>query len=363
MSDLKIKDYQPTPSQQRLYDLLESVFKIEQRIRFVEVDFNKPFWHIFGKYKFKLGVHIGLEILIEIYSTSLPFIISLSLASQQYQWLIYIVISYILLRTIIYFSAMLGNILVRELAGSTLVSASKFFLEVDPQFYATKSTGQIISKVNRGSGNISSLITMVGASILFILVGLFSSVGFIFSTSLLAGSIALISVGLTFFVYTFISYKFRKVFTEKAIIYSDKFTATNIETLGQLAYIRSLFASNEQFKKINTDLKQQSNSSFLTRAFNAGLFHSSNLFVSLGFLGLVLVYTNLLQTNQIGTEIALASLFSYIDNARMAGRLGNQIQELQTQIVEINDLWEFIRNFGTKNFPVLEESNDIKKVD
>lgn len=339
-----------------LYLAFAKFFKVKKRMKIVDVDFNKSPFAVYWSYKFKLATFVVLEILLEAFITALPFLISWIIISQNYNLLIPVAVFFILIKPIDYFSVILSRRLSDEIVASAHLSAIKFFLNVDPQFYVSKSTGQIISKVNKASSNLSNLISQVGYSILALTVSIITSIVFIFSSSWQVGTITLISTGITFILFAFVSYKYRKTFTKKSIIDRDKFSATNIETLQQLSYIRSLFATPEQYQKIDKDMLQASESSFLNRAFGALLFNSSNTLIRFGFLAICWVFVSQIQSGQVAPELALACIYSYLGNSYSASRLGNQIQEIQTQIVEINDLWDFIRGFGTQSFPVLENS-------
>ncbi len=350
-------------TQSAIFNFLIKNMKYDQHMNLIQIDFQKPWWDLFLKQK-GLVLLCSLNIVVlSIISTLAPFWLAQVFVSNNVSSLI-VLISALIFSRVLNFGLFYFDPLFRiQSIKSIENSANNFFLAVDPIFHTLRSTGQIVAKVTRGSNSIDSLVDILQFSLLSTLgsiIGVivaFLNVDFFYA----------IWVGLfLFFLIGFNAFSFvlrTKLFKKLRIQTDDASKAASLEILQQAQYIRAVFASKEQFHKVS---KLQRIAMFTHATFwrVAAYITSSTQIMFLFSLMLVSIW--LVKRTDIDKVITVALLLSYYQIGDKIQAVGNSVSRSIQALEDVTDFYDFMRNFGTQTFPVLDSENlklEVKKLD
>jgi ABC-type bacteriocin/lantibiotic exporter with double-glycine peptidase domain len=344
---------------QKYANVLSNSYRFGQLAKLFEVDFQKPWWQVILNKSWLFGLLFFSEMIQVIFNSLTPLILGYAIANMEIKAIFVYIIGYALLE-IFNRSVLKQSILyIVQTSQSVRSSAYKFFLTVDPLYHSTKSSGKIISKIDRAAKDfedglnqfISVFNVTIGFATVVITVGSFN--------------FWLAIVGITSFViilsFNYLAINLNlKAFYKKVIQSSDKVSAVSVENLHQNSLIRSSFATNEQYIKLkDTILKNVI--SRLNFMFSNQV---SNTFVRLLYISTVsimsLVLFNLIQSGQVNPTVGVTLIITYVNGSSQILKLGQTIQNLSEKYASITDLFKFIRNFGKQSYPVLEADADFQ---
>ncbi len=241
-------------------------------------------------------------------------------------------------------------------------SAQEFFLTVDPICHSTKSTGQILSKIMRAGPAFEDVIDMVIFDLVSMISSFLATIAALFSFSLtlgFAGSFMII----TLCIFNIWAQIFKtKSFQKTCVELEDNYKAVSTETVQQAPFVRAAFASIEQVQKLTNLNKKYMISE--GNSWQAGTYINvatrSIYIMSLLFIGILAL--NQAISGSISSTTALAIILTYSADTQDVLYVGDKIKRLANSLANINDLFDFIRGFGTQTFPVLESENSgVKK--
>ena len=340
-------------SQTRVFSFFNKLSNYEKSAKLIAIDFDRSWWQVLWKQKLFTALHLFNVLLLSIVGALSPVLIAQSFGSRDFTyflWIVSILIAVKLLNLVLFWVHPLLQI---QSYQSLEASSVKFFLTVDPVFQATKSGGQIISKINRASSSCDTALNIAG----FGLIEFFgASIGILIAFAQLDWLLALIVGGCLLFLISLNSFMFiaRSKFSKQIrILDIDTAKAGNIETLNQAQFIRAVFATNEQTDKITTlNLK-----SIITTAVT---YRIGGYIVSLTqfcfFMSLILIGWLLFQLNP-DPVISVSVLISYFMMTYKIEFFGHEFGRFLAALDDIDDLFQFIRGFGKQSFPVLDELN------
>jgi ABC-type multidrug transport system fused ATPase/permease subunit len=339
----------------KYFPILEKTFGFAKRVQISQVDFGKSWTKVVFDQKWRLGFSLMSEVLIRIYMTLMTIFVGWIFATQNYSWFYGLCWGYFGVLMLSTLSMYNYCILVSNMMESVMYNAVKFFLVVDPMFHSTRSSGQIIAKVNRGSESFENLLDGLTFDIVGAVVGILSVVVAMividFRAGVLAGAFVLLIAALSFASQVMAI----QVTAPKWIGADDKLKSTNVETLQQVAHIRSSFASNEQLQKVENLVKKLATT--LATSWYSGLF-SSTLVRAVFAISFVVVGSQIIssiQSGQLSAAVGIALLGTYLNGASQIVSIGRSIERLTDRISTIDDLFVFIRSFGKQTYPVLED--------
>lgn len=345
---------QHEPSKSRYLNFWLKIFDLSPRLRTWDIDFTKPWWLVFWKYKLYILPVLISEVIQAVFWVCLPLILVYSFETKQYFWLICVLIFRLVLVPVTWILYGSWVKFIESLDGSVWMSSNKFFLTVDPLFHSTQSTGQMVSKINRAAQGYFDLVTLITWEILSLVIGMlsviFSSIFINFWIGFTLG-IALISITLLNIWLTKIN---DSAFHAERIIVEDHKKNVELENLQQAAYIRTVFATQNQLNKQNHRAVDLMMLNFASGR-SAGLIHTILLllYFSTG-LGLVFVLIHLVEISTLSSGTAIALISSFFIGTTNILQAGNQTRRLTRSIISITHLFKFIRSFGKQTFPVLE---------
>ena len=335
------------------FPVLEKLFGFKDNIKLVQYDFQKPWFSIYYPYIWSMVMTNLTESLVWIFFSYSPILLSQIVTSRSMEG----VSMFIGLFTVIFLAGYINIYFYCRAVGgikySLMSRAYKHFLLVDPINHATRSSGQIISKIDRGVASsevlsdiflfeIIPVIMQLGVTI-FAMTSLDKGLGLTAGLSLI-GMVALSIVFQLFIV---------KVVTASLIAQEDKQKQLNIESLTQVAHIRSSFATPEQLNRLSMSAKKTAE----TEATNWFSFISSQTIprilyiVSLWFILTSII--DLVSAAKVDLVTGSALLLMYFGTYGYIVSAGRKVEKLLSNIDKLKDLYDFIRDFGDRTYPVL----------
>lgn len=334
------------------FNFFRKITNYEKRVHLINVDFEKPWWFILWQQKWLVLINFINQIGTGIIVAFIPLWLAEVFKTGDFKNFTYLVFALVFFRIISFGLFYFDPILRLQTLKSIEYSASKFFLNVDPVFHSTRSTGQIVAKVTRGSGSFEGLIDLVQFQILNNIGGMigvvvaFASYDFLISVYVFA--YLFLIVFLTTAAFLLRSRMFRKL----RIKTEDKAKAVTLEVLQQAQYIRAIYASKEVFQKV-TKLQ------FITTYVTSILWRMAGYIITICQIIFVLsmLHIGYLLMQSKGSQILLLSLMvSYYQIGMSIQFIGNTVSQIFNRFEDISDLFNFIRGFGKQTFPVLEEN-------
>ncbi|MEM1312361.1 MAG: hypothetical protein AAGF07_02770 [Patescibacteria group bacterium] len=339
---------------QKYFPLFENAFGFAKRARQHNVDFSQAWYNIF-KFEIKrLAVVFFLEIVIRSFMATFPIILSLVITRMDKSLFYLASIGYLSVYVVGSFVMHNYTIAVANLINSVYYSAVKFFLVVDPKFHVSRSSGQVISKVGRGSEAVESILDVFMFELSGALAGLLAVVIAIININFEIGIYAMISVILLCSVAVFNQILRVNIVTPAVIESEDNLKAAGVETLQQVNHIRSSFASNEQINKVR-NLTSRFSSVQATK-WLVGIFATNItrvLFV-VSFMVVGTITLDKINENLLPLPIAIGLLGSFLTASTQIIFLGRAVERFSDRISRLIDLFDFIRSFGKQTYPVLD---------
>ncbi|GAB4146649.1 MAG: hypothetical protein OHK0017_07430 [Patescibacteria group bacterium] len=346
--------------EKRFFDFMVKVHNYEKSMKIFDVDFSKPWWDVILRQKFLVTAIVAAQIVFNVYDTLFPVMIGWAISRTNAMELAVIIagrIGVIFLGNAIMY---LNPILQLQAVGSVEYSANKFFLTVDPIHHTTRSSGQIVAKVERGSSSFEDMLDFITFEVLTLFISLATVIITLWN---FGGGLALTALS-SFIVITafnILAQTFRtRSFEVNLLPYLDKSKAVTLETLQQSQLIRSSFASTEQDAKIKN--------SIFGAMFREGAGWRSNAYIglitrSLYFLSVGLIAIQLMQIIESGAMTAITAttlILTYLNGTNNINRIGDVVKRIGKAYARITDLYEFIRNFGHQTYPVLQDDMQIQ---
>ncbi|NBP56650.1 ABC transporter ATP-binding protein [bacterium] len=335
----------------KVYNFLERLFGMVGNIKIHPVDFNLPWYSIYKKYWLRLAVSLIAETIVWVFFTTLPLIINYAIKTQNITLVISLGIVFMMLSIIV--QTHMRNYALAEIGimRSISNSAYKFFVKVDPVHHSTRESGKVISKINRAVGayeNTTDILTFnLLRFIIQISVILVSFIYYDFTVGIIAGGSLIIMLTIS---------TIGQVFVAKKVIPKDNDQGDiqqqlEVESLQQVALIRSSFATPEHIKKIRKtnirtgEVQATVGMSFISTAFIPRILYG------IFFMSIASFIINLVKIGNLDviTAIALITMYMSAYDIIFAGR---HIERIISDIERIKNLYTYIREYGDSSYPV-----------
>jgi hypothetical protein len=348
---------QPVETQQAYVQNLQNIYGETKTMNLMDVDFSKPWWWILTKLRFKIIFLWSVGSANGIFWILFPILVVKCLESGDFNNFIYLVAARILVMLLSLVPYRYEPEIFMQLHWSIFTSATKFFLSVDPLNHSTRSTGTIISKVQRGKDSFGEFLGIITWEILPMLISFVTVVIVFLSVDLWLGLASLISlvgcIALTVFFQWFNSNFTRKVWIDT----EDKTKAFGIENLQQMQFIRSTFATIPQ---LNTQISMTKILMSKNRAIWLAyiwFYHIPLIvyYISITWIGYI-VFTKI-GSGTLTLAAGTGLMGTYFLGSNNISEFGEKAKRLTEKVTDIRDLWDFIRGFGKQTYPVLERDN------
>lgn len=344
---------------QDFYPKIEKITGFQKRIKIFDVDFEKPWSHILLKQKTVVIPQVLNEIFLNAFLVLIPLFLVQIITTKRLDYFLIFAIVWAVMNIIpwivfwIFYAPM-----VSQSTQSIYYSAVKYFLTVDPIFHTTRSSGQIIAKVTRGSEVFEDLIDRALYDLLKIFTGLITTViTFVFLDKTFA-ILAMVS----YLIIGFFSILFRNWATQitvpKIIEADDSKKEVGVESLAANAYIRSSFATPEQTLKIKSKSFKNAlvlSTMWLTHITGDMLVRMMYI-LSFSLIGLFAFYKI-----EQGFDPILAGtiMLTYYFGSRDLWTFGRFLGKFLENVQKLEDLFTFIQGFGKQSYPVLDSDSKL----
>jgi ABC-type multidrug transport system fused ATPase/permease subunit len=335
----------------RVYQFLEKLFGMVGNIKIHPVDFNLPWYNIYKRYWLRLGISLMAEVIVWVFFTTLPLIINYAIKTQNITLVISLGILFIMLSIIVQ-THMRSYVLAEAgIMGSVSNSAYIFFVKVDPIHHSTRESGKVISKINRAVGayeNTTDILTFnLLRFIIQIIVILVSFIYYNLTIGVIAAGSLIIMLTISTISQIFIAKKVIPKDNDQADIQSQ----VEVESLQQVALIRSSFATPEHIEKIkNTNIRTGEVQTTVWMSFISTAFIPRVLY-GIFFMGISLLILNLVKIGDLDVITAIALITMYISTYSIV-LAGRDVERLVSNIEKIKNLYTYIREYGDSSYPV-----------
>jgi ABC-type bacteriocin/lantibiotic exporter with double-glycine peptidase domain len=344
----------------RYYNWLSKLLKVEGRIQFHEIDWNKPWWQVYGLTKLRNVVMTVTIILESGFTTCLPLIVAFLITNPNpiyYFYLIFLIILMLGIFTVGYSLNIFWDCVISR---NIIHSANQYFLNVDPIYHTTKNSGQIISKIDRASSKFIELNANLMLDILPNIIAIITGVTALFLVDFRLGVIGAIGMSLILGIGTYLRVFNNIVFRDYIIAAEDSSKSITVESLAQVNYIRSTFSTLDQIKQSSkTNSKAVS---IWTEFWSTSMIADMILFFIQVIFALIIAYYlgDLINNNGLNIVTGLAGIATYFTGTSRVIIFGSKIKRLIEAEYNIRDLFNFIQSFGHQSFPVVEPKNITK---
>jgi len=345
----------PDKLRQKYYPLLEKFFGVNKNPEILEIDFQKPWWDIIWRQKSKYLITLFFETFLYVFLTLIPLIIIRVIDSGQINYLFLFVGLWLILNILPNFYIRIFVRMSSTCVQSVYYSSVRFFLTVDPIFHTTRSSGQIIAKVNRGSDAYIEFLDIFTFEIVTKGISLITALVAVCTLDL---SLGLLATACTFFIIMISGigrYLATSITAREQILQDDKRKELGVESLSANNYIRSSFATPEQNQKVLKTSRKMYGVDATKSMTNITSDVITRCLYILSFLIISWNIFNQINTGKLSTALGLAILLTFYTGSRDIWSVGSTIQKLVDKITQIKDLYTFIRGFGKQTYPVLEE--------
>jgi ABC-type multidrug transport system fused ATPase/permease subunit len=337
------------------FDRLNNIFFklgwFEQSARLYKVDFDKPWYNIIFKEKYRLIFSFLFESLLGGFLTAVPVLIATSFNNQDMRlfliiigiWLLFSVVTIARIATVAKAEA---NIIY-----SVNTQATNFFLTTDPINHSTREMGKLIGRVKRSSDSYEGIIDFFLFNVASLVTSIVVSSYLFFQYSTTLGFI----VGVSIFAFMILGVIIQYLSTQ--MVYplwsknDDAFNSISVESIAQAPFIRSLFATPIQATRLTSAGKKAASN----RAYSwtvpviGGVILRLLYTVTIAIIGLFLL--DQINQGKIEAIIAVSLIVSFSSIANSLGQFSRNFGRFVDSIKRANDLFEYIREYGKTSFP------------
>lgn len=339
---------------EKYFNFIYKNFNLEKKIKLLPVDFSKPWYQVLLDQKWNLTLQLFWQVIQTIFSALTPLILGLSILNKRFDYLVYFILVFVLLEVFNRLTMIKLAQLILQSVYSISLLAYNFFLTVDPIFHTSRSSGQIISKIEKTTTELEQLITFLLEGVLSTIISFITVVATLAYFDYRLGIIGTTSFILLAFTNGVLNYINASVFKSKRIKIDDKAKSEAVETLQQNAFIRSAFASNEQIEKVKKSYLEAMNIRAITQQTFGVTRTFTRVIYAISTLTIGYVIFQLINTEQIEIGVGLSLLLVYVSGSSSVLTIGNIIRNSIEMVSRQEDLFIFIRQFGVQTYPVLK---------
>ncbi len=324
----------------------------------IPIDFNKPWWQIIFQQKKLIAIIIGSMTIVNIFYSLSPFIIEHVLTSTTISAYIGALCLFIGSECIYMLVRRFNPQFQLRCIHSIFYSAHYYLLAIDPLYHTHRSSGTILSKIDRAARGFEDLLDQITFEFIPLTTGLITTLVILSRYSLpMTAVIGAMFISIVTVGYYFARYSCQR-WEQDFIDTDDSFKATAVENLAQVQLVRATFASDFMSNK----LKKATHTNMLCEGrlwyaysnifslFNA--LYIISLFSVLGFL------IHKINSHTMSTTFAISLVLAYIQSTKALITIIKPLRRYMRGWSAVKDLFAFIPQCGNQNFPI----NDTKTI-
>jgi ABC-type multidrug transport system fused ATPase/permease subunit len=341
-----------TSFQTRYYNFWTSYVQSKKYIKPFDVDFTAPFWHYLYQVKFHIGI-IGVYILITyVFNPFFLIFITKSILDRDFNFFV-LLAALKILQSLIALPFGRSFVYLYDIVPCSIQSTiQKFLIQVDPIHYTTKSSGEIVAKIERTIFACHTYMSTIFETL----------IPFVISTGVALWAIAQVDiklslfVGIIFAILCYVNVKMivfnNQVFLPKINEQEEKEKQFLLENIQQNHYIRSTFATPEQLRQTLQAVRQVS----YDTATKWRTWQHLIIILETVLIILIMVIVGSQILNPAAQLFVIVAIFTSLYNLYVKySEIGLVADEFFKSIHNQQEFWQFMRTFGRQTFPVLED--------
>jgi ABC-type multidrug transport system fused ATPase/permease subunit len=340
-----------TPFQTRYYNFWTRFVNSNKFVNIYSLDFQKPFWQYLFHDRFQVAMLLVHRILTSMFNPIFLIFITKAILERDLSLFLVCSAAKIFQQLIITFFNRGFVYMYDNAQASFKTSVQKTLIQIDPIFHTTKSSGEIVAKVERTSNSIHTFISTIFEIIIPLLIAIGVSLWLIFLQSWIIGIIVTVLFVILCSGNIAMATFGNRVFLNKMNQLEEQEKQFLLENITQNHYIRSVFATPEQLQNTLATIKSHamvSITKWRSWQYLVMIVETLLIIVILGIIGYQLFFA------KVDTFLVVGLLNALYDFYNKFWELGINADEFFKSIHNQNEFWEFMRNFGESSFPVLE---------
>jgi ABC-type multidrug transport system fused ATPase/permease subunit len=264
--------------------------------------------------------------------------------------------------TFLYFAIFLFMEVSAQVQYGLNYNAHKFFLSVDPIFHTTRSSGKVVAKIDRAVSAFDGFLDLLTWEVQYIITSFVTTIVILYSYHSSLGILAIFNFVAIMVVAIALKLFIAQGYEPFRIKDEDAVKAVSLENLQSIQLIRSSFASDNQDERMQLNNKKMM-ATFGTLWQNHV---SADMVIRVVYIISVLLISwkvmALLNEGVIESAIAVGLLLTYLSASRNVIWIGGKASRMMQYVTQIQDLFNFIHNFGKQSYPVIEKTPNSKKI-
>lgn len=255
------------------------------------------------------------------------------------------------------------NVLKLTVVHSVYYAAYQWILKVDPLFHATRSSGTVIGKIERGSRAYEHFLDAVIFDLFQPIIGVITVVITLAHYGVLM-SIVILAILVLVCLLSVVTTHYISVPLEKQFIKADdKLKAASTEQLIQIHLIRTTFASQYARDLLyDHELYAAQREGMASFAFSLS-FTIIKLVYLLSIFVLTWFVAGAVASGQLDSTVGVALILTYMRGTYDIVRIDRPIRLSFQSLTRIKDLFSFMSSFGQQTFPVVSEVSSAFRLD
>jgi ABC-type multidrug transport system fused ATPase/permease subunit len=322
-----------------------------------DIDFNKPFWHYLYKVKFHVAMILIHLCFTYLFNPIFLIYITKAILDRDLNFFVALSVAKILQHFIILPFGRSFVYLYDTVPCSFKSTTQKFLIQIDPVYFTTKSSGEIVAKIERTINAIHTFMSTIFETILPFVISIGVSIWLVAQSDWkLSILITLLFIILCYANISLITFN-NNIFLTKINREEEIEKQYLLENIQQNHYIRSTFATPEQLHKtLEITYEVAINTATKWRTWQYLIIILEMILIA---FVLVIVGSQVMNKN---TEpyIIVGMLTSLYSIYMKYSEIGLMADEFTKSIHNQQEFWQFMRTFGKQTFPVLEDQKTTR---
>lgn len=333
---------------------------LKKYLTLLPVDFNKPWWRLITRQRFYLIATLIGETIVNAFRPLSIVLLGGCFAIGRFDYFVYLFIAWTTIYIIEYAARVNNYILKVRALHSLRFRAHQWFLQVDPIYHAHRSSGTVLGKIERAYRGFEKLIEAVSYEIIETVIGVITVIATLCFYNIWLGVISFFFLSLIVICNLLIIQHIIVPQEKRFLKADDKARSANVESLLQINLIRTGFATNQ----INSRLEEK-NARVIRRdgklSFTFIFFYTLIKISYLGSLFVLGLYVmNAIKGNVFSIATGTSLILAYMRGTYRIVKIERPLRHSFKSIVRIQDLFNFLNDFGKQSYPVLSKVPDYR---
>lgn len=346
----------------KYYDFIYRAINIERRIKLIDVDFGKPWWHVVTNQTRLFLFSWLIDCFSYAFTTVPPLLIGVIIDGCRPDYFVYFIIAWLVVLGLEIIGDYYGTLAHTQSVQGIYYNAHQLLLRIDPISHTNSAKGKILAKIFRGAEAYKEALKLAQYEVLPMIVGVITVIISFLTIDLTLGLIAFASLGALSIISAILFALNVQAVMPPCIQVDDEAKNVSAESLAQINLIRSTFISGE----VNNRLKFFNNKRLYVEGTASRSYDLISSFIKISYALVFAVQgfyiLELAHQGVINNLIAAALLVTFFNGTYQLLQAGQFIYRYQTQVERIKDLFQFLHTCGKQTFPVLETTTKTRLI-